>query len=469
MHQTRRLTATLVAVPLFLFAALAILLQLRSSLPISETGPVEFADASFNWALALILTVIMAVKWRSDGKIAVRWLLLAIAGWAWLAADLAPLDNGYLPKIVPDDAITLAALALTIMAVLPALGDKRLPSSSKFLLGLGLVLQSVAFVADLGDGSIFHFPGAGDPLMSAVDESFETLCLAAYVGGLILFAVPLLFATPGAAGQQLWQFLHSTPGRTAAIIWEEICFGIWRLSHRGAPFANYYAHNIRRKLDRGTPHRTLGQHAWSSAAAAFNQGDRVERFASEGLQTFSEIAALRPRSGGPVVDYGCGSLRIGQHFIKLLGPGEYWGFDITDRFFNDGVAMLPKDLLAEKAPNLRVIGKESLARAAAAKPGLVYSVAVMKHVPREELDTFWSNILSLLQPRSVAVVYFDVAEREMRTAGMNWTYSEAQVRDLVGRIKPGMPLRLEILRPPSSFAGIPFHYARVIVGPVADG
>ncbi len=460
----RRLTAPLIATPLFLFAALAIWLQLRSSLPFSGNGPVEFAETSLDWLLTLIVTMVTAVKWNSESKIPLQWLFLTIAGWAWLAADLTLLNDGHLPKIVPDDTVTLAALALTILVVLPALAGKRLLSSSKFLFGLGLVLQSVAFVADLGDGSTFQFPGAGDLLMSALDRSFQTLGLAAYVGGLILIAVPLLFANPGAAGRRLWQFLHSTPGRMAAIVWEEIGFGIWRLRHPGAPFADYYAYNIQRKLDQGTPHRTLGQHAWSSAAATFNQGDRVERFASEGVQTFNDIVALRPRSGGSVVDYGCGSLRIGQHFIKLLEPGEYWGFDITDRFFNDGLAMLPKDLLAAKTPKLHVIGKESLASAAAAKPGLVYSVAVMKHVPREELDAYWSNILGLLQPHSVAVVYFDVAGKETRTAAMNWAYTEAQVRGLIGRIKPGMPVRFEILGAASSFAGIPFRQARVITG-----
>lgn len=469
MHQIQRLTAALVAAPLFLLAALAILLQLRSPLLNLETGPVEFADASFNWALALLLTVIMAVKWRSDGKIAVGWLLLAIAGWAWLADDLAQLEDSLVPQIVPDDAVTLVVWALTIMAIVPALGDAKLPASPKLLFGLGLILQSIAFMADLGDGSIFHFPGAGYPLMSAVDDSFETLCLAAYVGGLILFAIPLLFATSGVAGRRLWEFLRSTPGRIAAIVWEEMSFRTWRLSHRSASFADYYADNIRRKLDRGTPHRTLGQHAWSSATAAFSQGDRAAQFTGEGVQRFNELVALRPQSGGPVVDYGCGSLRIGQHFIKLLGPREYWGLDITDRFFNDGIVMLPKDVFAANAPELHVIGKQSLARAAAAKPGLVYSVAVMKHVPREELDTYWRNILGLLQPQSVAVVYFDMAERAMRTAGMNWAYTEAQLRDVITGIKPDRPLRFEILRSTKSFAGTRFHRTRVIVGPMAAG
>jgi len=469
LHQVRPLTATLLAAPFFLFAALAIWLQLRNSLTVSETGPVEFADTSFSWALALMLTLIAAVKWRSDGNIAVRWLLLALAGWAWLAANLAQIEDSFLPRIVPDDILTLVVWALVIWAIVPALGDRNLSSSSKLLWGFGLILQSIAFVADLGDGSIFHFPGGSYPLMSSVDESFETLCLAAYVGGLVLMAVPLLFATPGVAGRWAWQFLRSTPGRLAAIAWEEVSFGVWQLRHRNAPFADYYAQKFQRSLDRGTPHRTLGQHSWSSQASVFSQGDRIGRFAEEGVQTFMEIAALFPQLSGPVVDYGCGSLRIGQHFIKLLGPGAYWGLDITDRFFKDGAAMLPSQLLAAKAPELHVIGKDSLARAAAAKPQLVYSVAVMKLVPSAELDTYWRNILGLLQPGSLAVVYFDVAEKEMRTAGMNWAYRESQLRELAGRIVPGMSLRFEILGQTSRFAGIPFNYARVIAGPMVAG
>lgn len=466
MHQSRRLTAAFIAIPLFLLAGLAIVLQLRSSLLISETGPVEFADASFNWALALILTVILAVKRRSASKTPVPWLLLTIAGWAWLAADLSQVEDSLVPRIVADDIVTLLVWIMTIAAIIPALGSTKVPASSKLLLGLGLALQSIAFTADLGDGSIFHFPGISDPVMSAIDESFETLCLAAYVGGLLLIAIPLLFDRPGLAGRRLWSFLQSTPGRAAAIIWEDASWLIWRMRHPGESFAGYYANSIKRKLDRGAPHRTLGQFEWSSKSPAYSQGNRAAQFSGEGLRVFRELLPLRPQAGA-VIDYGCGSLRIGQHFIDLLGPGEYWGLDITERFFNDGVAMLPENMIAAKAPELHVIGTDSLARAAAAKPGLVYSVAVMQHVPRAELATYWGNILALLQPRSVAVVNFDMAEKEMRTGGKNWAYTEMQVRSIIASIRPGMPLRFETRGSIRSFAGKQFHRARVIAGPMA--
>ena len=469
MHQSHRLTAAFIAVPLFLLAGLAITLQLRSSLLISETGPVEFADASLNWALALILTVILALKRQSGGKTPVPWLLLTIAGWAWRAADLAQVEDSIVPRIVADDIVTLLVWVMTIAAIVPALGSAKVPASSKLLLGLGLALQSIAFTADLGDGSIFHFPGASDPVMLAIDESFETLCLAAYVGGLLLIAIPLLFARPSAAGRQLWAFLQSTPGRAAAIIWEEASWSIWRMRHRGKSFANYYADSIERKLDRGAPHRTLGQFKWKRGAPVLSQGHRIAHFRRKGLRTFHQLLAFRPQGAGAVVEYGCGSLRIGQHFIDLLDPGEYWGFDITSRFFRDGVAMLPEGTIAAKAPELHVIGPDTLATAAAAKPGLIYSVAVMHHVPRAELARYWGNILALFQPRSVAVVDFDMAEHEMRTGGKNWAYSEKQVRGIITGIRPDAPLRFEIHGSTSSFAGAQFHRARVIVGPMVAG
>lgn len=226
----------------------------------------------------------------------------------------------------------------------------------------------------------------------------------------------------------------------------------WRMrrsSHRGKSFADFYVSNISRKLDRGISHKTLG-------ANGFNR---------KGEKIFSSLQRLRPAADGPVIDYGCGSLRLGQHFINTLGPRQYWGLDVTDRFFKDGVALLPGDVIAEKAPELHVISKVTLAAAAAAKPRFIYSIAVMLHVPRAELATYWHNILSLLHPGSTAVVNFDMAEKEMRIARKNWAYSESQVRNIIESICPALPLRFEVAGGPKRFAGAHFRRTNIIVGP----
>jgi hypothetical protein len=41
------------------------------------------------------------------------------------------------------------------------------------------------------------------------------------------------------------------------------------------------------------------------------------------------------------VDFGCGSLRLGQHAIRYLDRSNYWGVDLTDSFIRAGIDLLP--------------------------------------------------------------------------------------------------------------------------------
>ncbi len=450
-------------------AAFAIVIQWRNSTPAQMMGAMEWAGLSLDLALPMALTLVALLTWWSESRFPRGWLFLAIVGWGWFAADVVELDDPAFASFELDDIVTMLVWATTIWAILPALADVRLSRALKQLLGIGLALQSIAFSADLGVGTVFRLPDNNFSLFEAFSDGLETLCLASYASGLALVAVQLLLLPTEANGQRLWSLLQSTPGRFGSIAWETMGFTIWRLNHAGGNFAGYYADSISRKLDHGTPHRTLGRHVWSKHSLLASAGNRAGHFAQEGGKQFHEIMELLPPVNGPVAEYGCGSLRVGQHFIRRLAPGMFWGLDITDRFYRDGLALLPQGLITAKAPHLHVIDQANLANLAAAKPALIYSVAVMKHVPRSELDTYWKNILSVMQPHTVAVVYFDMADREMRSGAMNWAYPEALIRTIIENRLPGCPVRFEAKSSSQRFAGTAYHPACVIVGPGATG
>lgn len=463
MTQADRTLTAIVAGLTFSMAALAIASQYLISTAISEHGPVEYADLVLNTLIAMSLTAIAVLAPRRNGKISRVWLFLALAAWMWLAADISGLDDWAEFFFAVDDTGTLLVWTITAAAILPALGDQRLPAASRALLGGGLCLQSVAFAADLGDGGVFHLASLGNLAPEALFDSLETLSLAAYVAGTLLIAIPLLGASPGGGTSLSWKFLVSQPGRLLAIAHEDVSWRIWRFSHPGQAFSGYYADNITRKLDRGKAHRTLGRQKWSKEKPNGGAGGREDKFGGEGLQHFRTIMDLGVAPGSTIVDYGCGSLRIGQHFIRYLDAGRYWGLDVTDRFFRDGLALLDAETVAAKAPHLHVIGENSLALAAAAAPDFIFSIAVMKHVPEGELDTYWKNILEMTAGHTVVFVRCDVARRYLRTAAKNWAHSEVSIRSAIARHAPDRAVTFEYTTARDAMNGHSIRSVNVIV------
>lgn len=461
MDLSRRLPALSIAAVLFSLASLAIVALWLGNLSLAM-----WTDEGFSWALAIAATAVAALSWQANHHLPRFWILPTIAAWMWLAATLAGLDDRTSPAIAPDDLPTLLFWGLTAAAILPALGEPRLSRSSRLLLGIGFLLQSLAFGTDLGDGSIFHLPRLSDPAIGALGESSEILGLAAYLVSLVLIAIPLFQTSTGKREPLLWALVQSTPGRLAAIAWEDMRWRLFRFSHPGAAFSAFYADSIGSKLDKGKVHRTLGQASWSKSHLRAGTGERAAAFAAEGVPQFERLWAMRPEGDGAVVDYGCGSLRIGQHFIRRLGPGKYWGLDVTDRFYNDGLRLLPETLVAERAPHLAVIGEAALATAAAARPSFIFSISVMKHVPPDELEAYWRNVLSLAGTGSLVVIDGNLAHRAMRTGGKNWAYPEDRLRHILATLRPMAPLRVERLGKDMAFAGEAYDRAFLIVGPM---
>jgi len=164
----------------------------------------------------------------------------------------------------------------------------------------------------------------------------------------------------------------------------------WRLAHPFGSFSDYYVLAETTRLDSGYVHPTLGRRPDPDDGA-----DVLQILISQGL-------APRHR----VVDYGCGSLRIGRHLIAYLEPDRYWGLDVTDRFFGEGLANVDPALLAARRPRLAVIGRASLREAAAARPDFVIVVAVLHHVPERQLGAVFRRIARLCGPSTSVVVRF---------------------------------------------------------------
>jgi hypothetical protein len=209
--------------------------------------------------------------------------------------------------------------------------------------------------------------------------------------------------------------------KRAKLLVQKTQFLLWKKKHPSAEFKHYFLKIAHRDLARGVPHPTLGRNLSGGA------------FATSGQKTFPTLVrryGLRPDD--TCVDYGCGTLRVGLHAIRHLNPGCYWGMDITEVFLAEGLELIGSELVATKRPNLRVISPSTLAEAAAAKPKFLFSVNVLLHVHPNELTEFMTNILSIIQGDSLAVVTGGwTGWRTRQVARQSWIHSKADLRQAV--------------------------------------
>ena len=194
----------------------------------------------------------------------------------------------------------------------------------------------------------------------------------------------------------------------------------WRLRNPLAPYEDYYVHSVMQKV-RGRGHPAIGP------------GSRPVRAQTE-LLDFLVKFGLKP--GDVAVDYGCGSLRLGEAVMAHLEPGKYWGIDITHEFYDLGLQAIDPALIAAKKPKLGVINDETLAKVRADKPRFVASWHVCSKVPEARLATYIGSIVGLLSPGSIALVHFPETAERRQMSGLAWASPRHLIEKLAREAAP---------------------------------
>jgi hypothetical protein len=202
-------------------------------------------------------------------------------------------------------------------------------------------------------------------------------------------------------------------------------FARFQRDNPGASFGHFYAANALAKITAGKPISTLGPRLRDG-----NDGAQRE-FGIAGADVFRATAerfGIEPHHR--LIDYGCGSLMTGVHFVRALAPGNYLGLDVTPSFIEIGKNLIGPDLMQEKRPHLETISERSLAAAADFEADLVVSNAVAYHVHPAELPSYCRNLVRITSKPGCRLA-FDVrlsdAEQRYRLAGWSWplaTYVE---------------------------------------------
>lgn len=186
----------------------------------------------------------------------------------------------------------------------------------------------------------------------------------------------------------------------------------WSEKNPSKPFKQYFAETVERKLRVGKGHQSLGNKLYG-----YNYG-------ISGKTDLKYLVKLGLNPDDACVDYGCGTLRVGVHFIKYLNRGRYWGLDISQFLLDEGRSLIGDELWEEKQPNLKVISDESVTQAAATKPSFLISTKVLIHVHPDELKEYLYNVVRIIKPSGQAIIDGKWSDTEtLHYSKRSWAHS----------------------------------------------
>lgn len=163
----------------------------------------------------------------------------------------------------------------------------------------------------------------------------------------------------------------------------------WLAAHPGGSYAQYYVEETRRQIDAGM---------MTYSNIGLDVDVRFMKTRAQRILDAFKRAGCQPHH--VVVDYGCGSLWIGEAFMEYLEPGNYVGLDVADGFYLEGLTRFPEGYVAERRPVLRVISQESLREVRDRKPDFILSTGVLMHVAPEGLADYFANLTTVALPHT---------------------------------------------------------------------
>lgn len=204
-----------------------------------------------------------------------------------------------------------------------------------------------------------------------------------------------------------------TPDAFAA---RDLAFQRYRVMHPYTSFAEYRTRAIAQGLASGKAHFSLGENLEKA-------GERQSFWTAGEAKAQQYFALMGLKPNHRVVDYGCGSLRVGAHFIRYLDPGCYLGLDVIGDFFEIGKRLAGSDLIDEKRPQFAVIDENAIASAVEFGADFVFSSAVCIHVHPNELPAYFGN-LARITAKPGARLCFNVAvsPRPLRLRFDSWAW-----------------------------------------------
>jgi hypothetical protein len=185
-------------------------------------------------------------------------------------------------------------------------------------------------------------------------------------------------------------------------------------------FGQYYVRSVLQKMKAEGQHTTIGPAV-----------PDAENWREAGLQNFRRVCRMTtvdPARG--VVDYGCGSLRIGQHFIRHLEPGCYMGMDVTDDFIRIGLDLMDEAEIAAKRPHFGLIDDDAaVAEARKLEPQLLLAHGVHFHIHPDEMARFYDNVAQIaFRPGTSLIFNTNIADQRFQCGPRDWAWPLDEIK-----------------------------------------
>jgi SAM-dependent methyltransferase len=193
----------------------------------------------------------------------------------------------------------------------------------------------------------------------------------------------------------------------------------YRREHPDASFAQFYVDKALASIRAGQAHSTLGLRLLARSPEGTGDADFFEA-GRAAFERYRRILGVEPRHR--VLDYGCGSLRVGIHFLEYLDIGHYMGLDVTRDYIDIG-ASAAGNLVRSKQPVLASIGPDTIANGKDFAADFVISNAVSYHVHPDEIEAYFGSLAALCS-KPGAMLAFDVklADHPLRFKLRGWAW-----------------------------------------------
>ncbi|MCV9963062.1 class I SAM-dependent methyltransferase [Pararhizobium sp. BT-229] len=203
-------------------------------------------------------------------------------------------------------------------------------------------------------------------------------------------------------------------------------FAKWLEKNPGGQFSKFSTEAIRKSLEKGTAHATLGP--------TLKSGTDWREAGVTGAKRIYDRCQIDHEA--KLCDYGCGSLRVGVHIIERQAAGCYFGIDVSQYLVDTGEQLVGEELVREKRPVLGTID-DKLDEVIAAGIDVAFSYNVASHVHPDEQDNFISNLKAIChKPGSQLLLHVLTCHEPMRVQQSGWAWKRSQYLDWLA------PLRL---------------------------
>ena len=162
---------------------------------------------------------------------------------------------------------------------------------------------------------------------------------------------------------------------------------LW-FKYRKRPYIEYYRAVMKYRTAENPKTATGG--GWNETGPM--QLERLKRY------------GMRPEH--TLFDFGCGTLRGGQHLITYLNPNNYFGNDISAEILNEARKLIKKQELDVKNPHLFLTNNLLFDEVAGKQFDYIHAQSVLSHMPPEDIEELFKQVKKIMHPKTIFLATF---------------------------------------------------------------